>query len=164
MNIIAIDPSINNTGYCVMNEQGYVTSGVIRTDRKVTDGEKLYDIVRNLRIVIGIEKVEAAYVETSMDFSYAKCSGRFGKSLNQAALHKLNRAIGAIMLVLAEWGIPVTEIPATQWKGRRNKKTDQLIARQISGKDCGTDEADAICLAEWARMRMKVQARKAWKI
>lgn len=160
MNIIAIDPSINNTGYCVMNENGYVASGVIRTDRKVTDGEKLYSIVENLRIVIGIEKVDIAYLETLKSFSYGR-SSQHGKALNQAALHKLNRAIGAIMAVLASHDIPIVEIPATQWKGRRNKKTDQLIARQISGKDYGPDEADAICLAEWARMRMKVQARKA---
>ena len=154
--IIAIDPSIANVGWCIASHKdGYQSSGVIKTDNTQSDAERLHDIYMKLIFVedLMLSRIKTAFIEMPDSFSFARSKGAGGAGLNQASLHKLNRAIGAIMLTFKARGINVNEVKVSEWKGRRNKKLDQIIAKQLSGKKCGPDESDAICLAEYCRGR-----------
>ena len=148
--VIAIDPSINETGWAYEGPDGEV-SGVIRS-RGDRTGLKLLDISDKLEAVLKEAKnVDEAVVEVAEGFTYGRSRNRrTGKPLNIESLMKLNKAIGVILLVLEEWGIKIVEIGATQWKAGLNKKLGKIITRKTNH-----NEADALMLLRWRLARSK---------
>lgn len=151
--ILAIDPSINNTGWAIYRSGGLFLSGVVKTQGEtvVEKLQSLYHQVRNEALCHDIKK---AIIEIPGSFSYARSTGRYGKALNQSAIGKLNMAIGVIMLACAEWKVEVDTVEAHVWKTRRSKKLDTSIARSLTGKKVLADEADAILLGMWYQQRV----------
>lgn len=155
MTIIALDSSINKTGYAVWQGRKLLESGVLRT-RGNSTAEKLLSLKQELVKVLTGKSIDRAYVETvGKGFSYfSKTSKYSGKSLNQAALHKLSMAVGALLLVLSDWGIVTEEVEATAWKAGRPKALDTNIASRLAGKSITHDEADAILMGYYCMERV----------
>lgn len=169
MTLVAFDPSLNNTGYCVWSD-GYVQSGVLRT-RGDSVPEKLYSLARRVNdlmedVVSNNGNTEVyVIVETPDSFSFGRATSRWtGRGMNQAALHKLNRAIGVIESCSFAWGpavVDVVEVSVSMWKGRRKKKLDKAVASQVAGRPLkSSDEADAVLLANYAEPLVRAKRRK----
>jgi len=140
--IIAIDPSINETGWAVGDGGGIVESGVIRTRPAGKSVPKRLVLLRDC--IIGIRNRHVctdAVVEVPGSFTYAR-SARGGKPLNAAAIAKLNMAIGVVFISVD--GCTIHEVVASQWKGKMNKEQANLI----TGKS-NNNESDAILLLQW---------------
>lgn len=149
--ILIIDPSINRTGYAVFDMSGsssIITSGVIRSLGEGSD--RLGSLHQQVKVIIEQHGVTHAVVEIPASYSYSRSQSKWsGKGMNQAALHILNRAIGAILAALSVADIETVEVAPQQWKGRRGKGIDKLIAQQQTGRMVTSDEADAIGLGLW---------------
>jgi len=146
MTILAIDPSINETGWAFGHADEPFESGVIRTRGK-TDAEKLYDLEIELREILDRSAPMSAVVEIPHNFSHRKASSARGKPLNAASMAKLNRAVGVILCVLQRNTIAIEELPP-DWKGFVGKK----LAQGITGKK-NHNEADAILMYRYSKAR-----------
>lgn len=148
--ILALDPSINRTGYCVMSRRDVVESGVIRT-QGLTVELKQASLCSGIKKLLGRKEwaLKCAVIEIPAPTPYCRTSGRGGKVKNLDALFKLNRAVGVITMTLHDWGVPIYEVTPQSWKGARQKCWDNLWAQQKTGRKITDDESDAIALAYW---------------
>jgi Holliday junction resolvasome RuvABC endonuclease subunit len=157
--IIAIDPSINFTGWCISQNGKKIRSGVIKTEKYKTDAEKLSMIGFHLKEIISDNALQphndlqppitVAIIEIPEAFTYRRSAGRYGKQLNVDSLFKLSRAVGVILYICWKEEFKCIEVGATKWKGGMNK----AVAMMVTGvKD--NNEADAILLSEYY-FRMK---------
>lgn len=150
--IIAIDPSLNNTGYAIYQDSRLIQSGVIRPQGK-EELPKLRNLAHILKTILGHgglpQQIRSAIVEYPANFTYSKVkSGQ--KSLNIKDMYKLNRATGVIISVLNQWGILIETIEANKWKAGRAKGIDKAVAGNIASWEIKNDnEADAIVLGQW---------------
>ncbi len=153
MKKLAIDPSLNFTGWAISEGGKIIDSGVIKP-KGDTIPEKLY----NLRVEIlniCLHSPDKTIIEIQDTFgSYFKRQNKMtGKGLNQEALNKQNWAIGSILSALYEFFFFNKEncielIKTTQWKGRMNKKQAKLYASNICKREIKNDnEAESILLS-----------------
>lgn len=153
--LIAIDPSINETGWAFGDGELPAASGVIRT-KGGTDADKLQDLHVELMDVIGrcLETLPEwvkvpdirVVVEVPESFTYGR-SCRHGKAMNAASLMKLSRAIGVILQTCRKNHARVEEAPAS-WKAGAGKRQVQAMT------GCSNhNEADAVMLYRWAFFR-----------
>jgi Holliday junction resolvasome RuvABC endonuclease subunit len=147
--MIAIDPSIDNTGYALYDERGQEVSGVIRT--KGSDhAEKLIYLRRAIgEIIAEYYHIKTAFVEAPLEgFSYNKYSSEdSGKSKNIEGLVVNGMAVGVILASLSDRGVKqIYEILPTEWKGGLSKG----MAMSQTGKK-SHDEADALMLLRMSK-------------
>lgn len=158
MNIIAIDPSINEIGVCV-----YIPDPAPAGYRVLTvktqaglPGQKLKEIRRDLFTVVPETKT-IALIEQPPAFTYNRSSKYSGKSLNQAAIQKLNWSFGVILELMTECCDMVELFLPNEYKG---KMTVSLIQELVSHypfvhKKLNEHESHAVYLCEWWRHRQK---------
>ena len=166
--LISIDCSIAKCGFAVIDGAKIKRSGVITTNDKDTMTDRLFELSEDLKEILGHKDhtITEAVIETRLAFSYKRSTGKGGKPLNQAALHKNSEAIGAIRLTFRQWGIPVHDVEATLWKAGRPKEFDKMIVSEMLGRPVTSDEADACRLGLWfnemgrAILRQRVQDKE----
>lgn len=142
--LLALDPSINSTGWAKSGRNGTNPSaGVIRTG-KGTVPERAGRLAEAVQVIAA--DVTLAVIEVPAAYSYAR-SSRAGRGVNQGSLAVLNRAIGAIHAALSLAGVPAVEVQVETWKGRRPKAWDQLAAKRVGVNH--PDAADALGLLSW---------------
>lgn len=148
--ILALDSSINKTGYCVMTGGDVVESGVIRT-QGLTVGQKQASLCSGIKKLLGRKElaIKCAVVEIPAPIPYGRTQGRGGKVKNLGSLLTLSRAVGVITMTLHEWGIPVHEVTPQEWKGNTQKCWHQMVIQQRLGRRVTDDESDACMLALW---------------
>ena len=142
--IIAIDPSINHTGYAVYVNGELDTSGVIRTP-DLPDPQRVAHVTQKVWSIAVKYPAVALVIEVPESFSYAR-SQRNGKALNQGSMQKLNWVIGGLYVLPSIWGNarPMYTVSPRQWKGKMDKKLSKMITGVQSH-----DESDAILLGQW---------------
>jgi len=144
VSVIALDPSLNETGWAVRSDLGYELSGVFRTHGE-NDSEKLFELCQGLDAVLAETSPERAIVEVAEGFTYSRSfSVRSGKAKNARSIYKNGKAVGAIIGLLMMRGVEVVEIGATFWKGKLTKK----LSMAISGK-ANHNESDALLFLRW---------------
>ena len=154
--ILAIDPSINNTGWALLDAGKISQWGVIKTSKKGSIVERLSELYEGIASILNGEvpgTIKKAFVEVPGGFSYQRSSGASGNPLNMQSLLTLSEAVGCICTVLTRHGIEVMRVLATQWKAKRTKELEQSIASSIVGRKVTHDEADAILLAIYCERR-----------
>ncbi len=129
MRILGIDCGSERTGYGVIDSDGsmhrMVAAGVIRTNTKWAFEQRLLEIARGLRKLIGEHAPESAAVE-----------GVFYSANVKTAL-KLAHVRGVALLAVAEAGICLAEYSALEVKmsvvgyGRAEKSQVQMMIRSI---------------------------------
>lgn len=129
MRILGIDCGSERTGYGVIDSDGrdhrVVAAGVIRTNSKSALQDRLAEIARQLREIIGRHAPEAAAVE---DIFY---------SVNVKTALKLAHVRGVVLLAISETGLKLGEYSPLEVKssvvgyGRAEKTQVQLMVHSI---------------------------------
>lgn len=140
--ILGIDPGLQKTGWGIIKHSGnalsFIACGVIKTDSEVKIiSERVLQISDELGKVIALHKPQEAAVEETF------------VNVNAQSTLKLGQARGAILLTLAQLGLPIAEYAATLIKksivgaGRAEKSQVSLMV-QVLLPGCGKHGADAM--------------------
>lgn len=147
MKLIGLDPGLGCTGWGVVAAEGnrlsHIANGQIRTDAKAPMAERLVTLAEGLRAVLADHGPEDAGIEEV-----------FVNSNAQSTL-KLGQARGALMLVLADAGLPVGEYAPRFVKkaivgtgGAEKAQIHAMVSVLLPGaKIAGADAADALAVA-----------------
>jgi crossover junction endodeoxyribonuclease RuvC len=145
--ILGIDCGTERTGYGVIDSDGVthrmVEAGVVKTSTKDPLAKRLVAISCGVRSVVAACSPDCAAVE---DVFHA---------VNARSALKLAHARGAVLLTLAEAGLPVGEYSPLEVKmsvvgfGRAEKHQVQMMVRSLLAldRDLAEDAADAAAVA-----------------
>ncbi len=146
MKVMGIDPSLNSTGYCVIEREGEKLSilrkGLIKTPQKSVT-EKLYFLVKNIKEIIDNYSPEEVAFENVYNSPFKKSSILLALSA------------GALISAVCEKNRPVFQYTTTEVKkavtgwGRADKKDVKKMVRRLLKIEGGlnSDVSDAIAVA-----------------
>ena len=150
MRILGIDPGLARVGYGVIDvEEGpdgaqtMLDCGIIRTDPGRSDGDRMVEIAKDLRVLIRTWKPQLAAVEK---FFFYRSSTTIS----------VVQARGVLMMTLARFGVPVVEFPPMQIKlalaGHGHADKDDVLDAVMRELNLDTpprpdDAADALAVA-----------------
>ena len=147
MRILGIDPGLARVGYGVIDvtdsRRQMLDCGIIRTEPGCSDGERMVEIARDLRVLIRRWGPQQAAVEKF--FFY-----RSSNTINVV------QARGVIMMTLARFKLPVVEFPPMQIKlalaGFGHADKDEVLDAvmrelNLSEPPRPDDAADALAVA-----------------
>ena len=147
MIIIGLDPGLGTTGWGVIaangNRLSHIAHGQIRSDARAPLPERLVTLADGLRAVLAEHRPDCAGIEEV-----------FVNSNAQSTL-KLGQARGALLLCLAEAGLPVDEYAPRHVKkavvgtgGAEKGQVHAMVATLLPrAKSAGSDAADALAIA-----------------
>lgn len=145
--MIGLDPGLGCTGWGVIAAKGsslsHIANGQIRTDAKAPMAERLAVLAAGLRAVLAEHAPDDAGIEEVF------------VNTNAQSTLKLGQARGALMLVLADAGVPVGEYAARFVKkavvgtgGADKRQIHAMVSVLLPGaKIAGADAADALAVA-----------------
>jgi len=150
LRILGIDPGLARVGYGVIDvdegsggAQTMLDCGIIRTDPGRSDGERMVEIAKDLRVLIRNWKPDLAAVEK---FFFYRSSTTIS----------VVQARGVLMMTLARFSIPVVEFPPMQIKlalaGHGHADKDDVLDAVMRELNLETpprpdDAADALAVA-----------------
>ena len=150
MRILGIDPGLARVGYGVIEveerrggAQQLLDCGIIRTEPGRSEGERMVEIARDLRVLIRSWKPQLAVVEKFF----------FYRSSTTIAVVQ---ARGVLMMTLARFGVAVVEFPPMQIKqaltGHGHAQKDEVLEAVMRELNLDTpprpdDAADALAAA-----------------
>jgi crossover junction endodeoxyribonuclease RuvC len=145
--ILGIDPGLARVGYGVIDTGGGVQQmldcGIIRTDPGTSEGDRMVEIARDLRVLIRTWQPQLAAVEK---FFFYRSSTTIS----------VVQARGVVMMTLARFRVPVVEFPPMQIKlalaGHGHADKDDVLAAvmrelNLSDPPRPDDAADALAVA-----------------
>jgi crossover junction endodeoxyribonuclease RuvC len=151
--ILGIDPGLARVGFGVIDvesrsagregHQRLLDCGMIRTEPGRSDGDRMVEIARDLRVIVRRWQPELAAVEK---FFFYRSSTTIS----------VVQARGVVMMTLARFAIPVVEFPPMQIKlalaGSGHAEKDEVLAAVMRELDLQTpprpdDAADALAVA-----------------
>ncbi|MCP9926522.1 crossover junction endodeoxyribonuclease RuvC [Cyanobium sp. CH-040] len=107
MRILGIDPGLARVGYGVIeiagSQQRLLDCGILRTDPGTSEGVRMLEIARDLRVLVRTWRPDLAVVEKFF----------FYRSSTTIAVVQ---ARGVLLMTLARFGVPVAEFPPMQIK------------------------------------------------
>ena len=147
MRILGIDPGLARVGYGVIETSGGVQQmldcGIIRTDPGTSEGDRMVEIARDLRVLIRTWQPQLAAVEK---FFFYRSSTTIS----------VVQARGVVMMTLARFRVPVVEFPPMQIKlalaGHGHADKNDVLAAvmrelNLSDPPRPDDAADALAVA-----------------
>ncbi|MFM1812715.1 MAG: hypothetical protein RLZZ336_1653 [Cyanobacteriota bacterium] len=147
MRILGIDPGLARVGYGVIEVEGrqqrLLDCGIIRTDPGRSEGERMVEIARDLRVLLRTWRPQLASVEKFF----------FYRSSTTIAVVQ---ARGVVMMTLARFAVPVVEFPPMQVKlalaGSGHARKDEVLEAVMRELDLSEpprpdDAADALAVA-----------------
>ncbi len=147
MRILGIDPGLARVGYGfidkINDQQKMLDCGIISTDKRQSESERMVEIAKDLRQLIRTWKPDIAAVEK---FFFYRSSTTIS----------VVQARGVILMTLARFKIPILEYPPMQIKlavtGSGHAKKDEVLEAVMSElklKDPPRpdDAADALAIA-----------------
>ncbi|WP_299322144.1 crossover junction endodeoxyribonuclease RuvC [Parasphingopyxis sp.] len=147
MKLIGLDPGLGCTGWGVITAKGnslsHIANGQIRTDAKASMSERLATLAEGLRAILAEHAPDEAGIEEVF------------VNTNAQSTLKLGQARGALMLVLADTGVPIGEYAARFVKkavvgtgGADKAQIHAMVSVLLPGaKIAGADAADALAIA-----------------
>jgi crossover junction endodeoxyribonuclease RuvC len=145
--ILGIDPGLARVGYGVIDTGGGVQQmldcGIIRTDPGTSEGDRMVEIARDLRVLIRTWQPQLAAVEK---FFFYRSSTTIS----------VVQARGVVMMTLARFRVPVVEFPPMQIKlamaGHGHADKHDVLAAvmrelNLSDPPRPDDAADALAVA-----------------
>ena len=147
MRILGIDPGLARVGYGVIETsegaQQMLDCGIIRTDPGTSEGDRMVEIARDLRVLIRTWQPQLAAVEK---FFFYRSSTTIS----------VVQARGVVMMTLARFRVPVVEFPPMQIKlalaGHGHADKHDVLAAvmrelNLSDPPRPDDAADALAVA-----------------
>jgi crossover junction endodeoxyribonuclease RuvC len=148
MNILGIDPGTATTGFGIItqtkNQPKLIDFGVIATDKKLSDAERLQILAYDLQELINKYRPDAVGVE------------KLFLTTNQKTVMTVAQARGAVLLTCQQQKIPIYEFTPLQVKsficgyGKAEKKQVQYIVQKtfsLKSIPKPDDAADALAIA-----------------
>jgi crossover junction endodeoxyribonuclease RuvC len=148
MTILGIDPGTATTGYGIIkqtkNQPELVDFGVIATDKKLSDAERLKILADDVSEIIAKYKPEAVGIE------------KLFFTTNQKTVMSVSQARGVILYICEKHKIPIYEFTPLQVKnficgyGKAEKKQVQYIIQKtfkLKSPPKPDDAADAVAIA-----------------
>ena len=146
MRIIGIDPGLRHTGWGIVefknNKLIYIGDGTISPSTSISDGKRLFFIKNQLSQII------SKYIPNKSAIEQIFVGLGAGSSL------KLGMARGVSMSVLAETGLPITEIPPklvkktiTGYGSASKQQIKSMIEKLLHITPENEDSADALAIA-----------------
>jgi crossover junction endodeoxyribonuclease RuvC len=148
MFILGIDPGTATTGFGIINhtktQPELVDFGVIATDKKLSDAERLEILAGDLKEIIKKFKPEAIGVE------------KLFLTNNQKTVMTVSQARGVVLLVAQQHKLPIFEFTPLQVKsficgyGKADKKQVQYVVQKtfkLKSVPKPDDAADALAIA-----------------
>ena len=146
MIILSIDPGIDRVGYALFDKTSssnytYLSSGLIQTDKKNAHEKRLLKIHTNLKLLVRKYKPASLIMKRIFFFK------------NQKTIVAVGQAQGVIMLLAAEYKMPVIFMTPLEIKqnvtgyGQSDKKSVQKMLNMslgLSEELKQDDQADAI--------------------
>jgi len=145
--ILGIDPGLARVGFGVIEvvgrEQQLLDCGIIRTDAGRSEGDRMVEIARDLRLLLRTWRPELAAVEKFF----------FYRSSTTIAVVQ---ARGVVIMTLARFRVPVVEFPPMQIKlalaGSGHARKDEVLEAvmrelNLSEPPRPDDAADALAVA-----------------
>lgn len=148
MRILSIDPGVEKVGYALFEKQdattkkfAYVTSGLIKTDRKYEHEVRLKMIYESLKKVIEDNSPSFLIIERLFFYN------------NQKTVIGVGQAQGVILLLAAQYNLKVVYLTPLQIKaaitgyGNADKKAVQKMLPLLLNQEipkCEDDQSDAI--------------------
>jgi crossover junction endodeoxyribonuclease RuvC len=145
--ILGIDPGLARVGYGLIEVEGrsqrLLDCGIIRTDPGRSEGDRMVEIARDLRVLLRTWRPQLAAVEKFF----------FYRSSTTIAVVQ---ARGVVMMTLARFAVPVVEFPPMQIKlalaGSGHARKDEVldaVMRELNLSDPPRpdDAADALAVA-----------------
>ncbi|MBR2525824.1 crossover junction endodeoxyribonuclease RuvC [bacterium] len=133
MKILGIDPGMAIVGYSVVDVIGdkfsLITSGSVQTNKASSEASRLYEIFRDISVIIDKYKPDIASVEKLFYFR------------NQTTIIPVAQARGVIIMALEKYSIPVFEYTPMEVKqvltgfGRADKKQVEQMVKIALGCD-----------------------------
>ena len=151
---IALDPSLNVTGYAVLDSERKDVDRLLFagqfTSKGETDEERLESLYVGLwdNILSRLPVIDDAvvYIECPTGWSFARSRGAGGRMLNQVALQKNCLAVGVIFALFRGHDCDVKFISPAEWKGRASKIQTSQVAELIYRVKVGEHARDAIAM------------------
>lgn len=141
---LALDQSLNTSGWAIYKEGELVNSGTFTTDKKSDEGSKIGEIF------IWLCSMHNEYEFEHLVFEDVQ------NQQNENTYKKLSRVQGAIIAWCEIQGIDYDILAPSHWRsvlgGSWGRKRDEQkahaveYASSVSGREVGSDEADAICI------------------
>ncbi len=147
MRLLGLDPGLRVTGWGVIEAEGnrlrWLADGVVRSDERLSLGERLAQLHRGVLAVLAAWTPDEAAVEQTF------------VNQNPASTLKLGQARGAVLVAASLAGLPVAEYAPTEVKqalvgtGRAAKEqVEMMVRRLLPGAEAKTaDAADALAVA-----------------
>jgi crossover junction endodeoxyribonuclease RuvC len=148
MIILGIDPGTATTGFGIIeqskNQSKLVDFGVISTDKKLSDAERLTILADDLQSLIKKFKPEAVGVE------------KLFLTTNQKTVMTVSQARGVVLLIAQKNKLPIFEFTPLQVKnficgyGKADKKQVQYVVQKtfkLKSPPKPDDAADALAIA-----------------
>jgi crossover junction endodeoxyribonuclease RuvC len=145
---LGIDPGTATTGYGIIkhtkNQPELVDFGVVSTDKKLSDAERLEILADDIEQLIKKYKPEAVGVE------------KLFLTTNQKTVMTVSQARGVVLLVCQKHKLPIFEFTPLQVKnficgyGKAEKKQVQYVVQQtfkLKAPPKPDDAADALAIA-----------------
>lgn len=148
MRVLAIDPSINKTGWAVVEDGQVITYGTIKTTAKQENLDRIIYIARELKMIFASKECEFAVIEKLLVFR-----GNSAKTIEVL--------MGLYYYINCEFrkrNWLVVEVAPTTWKKHckieGKKRAEQKMnsikhVKKLHKLKVTDDEADAICLGEY---------------
>jgi crossover junction endodeoxyribonuclease RuvC len=145
MRVLAIDPGYDKLGYSIFLKEKstpeYITSGLIKTSKALSPGERLLELHEKLKKIIKENKPDTLAIERLF----------FTKNVSTAL--GVSQSVGVVLLLAAQERMQIIELTPNQIKeiitgyGNSDKKAVQKmlwlqLGKEIKVKD--DDESDAI--------------------
>ena len=146
MRIIGIDPGLQATGWGVIASDGAqlkgVSHGIIRTNTRMSDPERLILIFEGLQNVIANHQPETAIVEEIFVKDNPRSALRLGLARGVAIL-----ACGQARLALSEISARKVKQAVTGTGAADKKQVANMVSRLLGIPPPPSDAADALALA-----------------
>lgn len=155
--VLAIDPSLTETGYAVLDGDKVVLYGTIKPKKSLENGAKLLYLENSLMELIGKNQIAEICYEIPF----------VGQNPNVAI--KLGMARGIIERLGAELGLPIypyvtTTIKSAMGYGRADKNQVRQAVRMLTRVDTTNDnisDAIAVGLCHQAKQAMQERITKS---
>lgn len=155
MNILAIDSSLNSTGFAVLNEDEVLHYGIIKNNKKLDVIDRILNITKQLKDIILDWKCEVITIEKLTLFRLN--STQTIQSLSGLYFH--------LLCEFRKKGYSVIEVYPVEWKSyckikgrkRQEQKLNSIryVKSIIEDNNINDDIADAICIGLYGMELLK---------
>lgn len=147
MTILALDTSTRSTGYCVMADKHIQAYGTIVPPKRFELLDRIIFIEKEIKELIYAKSVEFVAIEELVSFRNASSTRALLGLLMHLQIELKKKNVLTMLTRPSEW----RKSCGISGKRREEYKANAIKhVKDVYNLNVNDDEADAICIAEWA--------------